>query len=275
MVAVEPEALTQSPTARSVELADWVALTVAELDVVTVSFSVLGVAGFFFLLVLFAFFDPPRFPRDSVVPEMLTDVPLTAVTLPDTMDRLASCLRKLLAPEPPPGTLGRVPLPPPSKPPPPPPVLPRKPKPPAPPGALPGAPPAMRFPAAVHVPLEDGVVTVMVRAATVVLDFFDAVPVAEMQSPTARELTPSVTVFENWVVVVQPTVVCPVLAFCTSMLVPLSEATLPDAPVGRFGVDAAPAGAATAAAATSAVTPPPMRWAQRFRFGRRLVGVCI
>jgi hypothetical protein len=113
----------------------------------------------------------------------------------------------------------------------------------------------------------------MVRAATVVLDFLEAVPVTEMQSPVASELTASVTVLENWVVVVHPTVVCPVLAFCTSMVVPLNAATLPDAPVGWFV--AAAAGAAAIATTTSAVTPPPMRCAQRLIFGRWLVGVCI
>jgi hypothetical protein len=125
----------------------------------------------------------------------------------------------------------------------------------------------------VHVPVDVGVVTVMLRAATVVLDFFDAVPVTETQSPAATELTASVTVLENWVVVVHPTVVCPVLAFCTSMVEPLSAATLPDAPVGWFV--AAPAGAAAIATTTRAVTPPPTSCAQRLRFVRWLVGVCI
>jgi hypothetical protein len=125
----------------------------------------------------------------------------------------------------------------------------------------------------VHVPVDDGVVTVIVRAATVVLDFFDAVPVTEMQSPAVTELTASVTVLENWVVVVHPTVVCPVLAFCTSMVEPLSAATLPDAPVGWFV--AAPAGAAAIATTTRAVTPPPTSCAQRLRFARWPVGVCI
>jgi hypothetical protein len=124
-----------------------------------------------------------------------------------------------------------------------------------------------------HVPLDVGVVTVIVRAATVVLDFFDAVPVTEMQSPTASELTASVTVLENCVVVVHPTVVCPVLAFCTSMVEPLSAATLPDAPVGWL--DAAAAGAAAIATTTRAVMPAPTSSAKRLGFGRRLVAVCI
>jgi hypothetical protein len=253
LVAAGPKALTQSPTARSLDAADCVELTVVELEVVAVSFSVLGVVGF----LVCAFLDPAlgRFPSDRFVPEMLTVDPLTAVTFPLAKDRFASCLRKLLAPEPPPGKLGRVPFPPsPELVPAPPP---RNWNPPAPPGRPPGAPLAPRLPNALHVPLDDGVVTVMLRAAMVVLDFFDAVPVTETQSPTASALTASVTVLENCVVAVQPTVVWPVLAFCTSMLELFSAATLPDAPEGRFEVVAAPAGAATVASATSAVAPPP------------------
>jgi hypothetical protein len=100
LVAAEPKALTQSPTARSVEAAVWVALTVVVLDVVTVSFSVLGVAG---LLVLLELFDPllEKLPSARVLPETLSVDPLTALTLPVTMDIDANCLRKLLAPEPP------------------------------------------------------------------------------------------------------------------------------------------------------------------------------
>ena len=47
-VAAGPKALTQSPTARSVDAAVWVALTVVELAVVTLSVSVLvlGLVGF-------------------------------------------------------------------------------------------------------------------------------------------------------------------------------------------------------------------------------------
>ena len=45
LVAAGPKALTQSPTARSVDAAVWVALTVVELDVVILSVSVLGVVG--------------------------------------------------------------------------------------------------------------------------------------------------------------------------------------------------------------------------------------
>ena len=126
-----------------------------------------------------------------------------------------------------------------------------------------------------HEPLDVGVMTVMDRAAIVVLDFFEAVPVAETQSPTAKELTVSDTVLENEVVDVQLTVVWPVLAFCTSMLVALRAATLPDAPLGRFDVVALSAGVATTASVTSTVAPPPKHRAQRRRFERGLVGVCI
>jgi hypothetical protein len=100
-----------------------------------------------------------------------------------------------------------------------------------------------------------GVLTVMSRAATVVFDFFDAVPVAVTQSPTVMALTDSLTVLENSVVEVQLTVVCPLLGFCTSMLVPFSAATLPLAPIGGVVRVAAPAVDATVPTATSAVAP--------------------
>src|SRR5208283_541057 len=107
---------------------------------------------------------------------------------------------------------------------PPPPVRPGKP-----PGVVPVAPePAARPP--VQVPVELGVVTVRLRAATVFFELFDAVPVAVTQSPTATEATASVTVFENCVVPVHVTVVWPLDWFCTSMLEALSAATLPLAP---------------------------------------------
>ncbi len=156
----------------------------------------------------------------------------------------------------------------PEKPPPPLPVRKAKPPPPL------GAPLVVLPPPPVHVPVELGVVRVMLRAAMVVFDFFDGVPVTVTQSPAARELTVSVTVFENWVVVVQFTVVCPLLAFWTSMLEPLSAATLPVAPMGAVAV-AAPAAEATAVAATSAVAPVPRNRAQRRRVVLRLVRVCI
>ena len=47
VVAAGPNALTQSPTARSVAAALWVAATVVALVVVILRFSVLGVVGFF------------------------------------------------------------------------------------------------------------------------------------------------------------------------------------------------------------------------------------
>jgi hypothetical protein len=277
LLAAGPNALTQSPRARSPEAADWVALTVVDFDEVIVSFSGFGAVG---LLVELLFeldeLRVGRFPKENVVPEMVTVDPCTAVTLPEAMDMEASCLRKLLEP---PGKLGRLPLePPPSKPPranPPPPG-----NPPPPPGNPPvlGAPDAPEPDALaerVHEPLDVGVVTVMDRAAIVVLDFFDAVPVAETQSPTAKELTVSETVLENEVVDVQLTVVWPELAFCTSMLVALRAATLPEAPLGRFDVVALSAGVATTASVTSTVAPPPRHRAQRRRVGRGLVGVCI
>jgi uncharacterized protein YqfA (UPF0365 family) len=61
----------------------------------------------------------------------------------------------------------------------------------------------------VHEPDELAVVTVMVLAAIVVLDFFDGVPLTVTQSPLASEVTASVTVLEKAVVGVQFTVVCP------------------------------------------------------------------
>jgi hypothetical protein len=65
------------------------------------------------------------------------------------------------------------------------------------------------------------------RAAMVVLDFFDFVPVTVRQSPTATALTVSVAVSLNVVDAVHDTDVCPALALCTSMVVPAIEATLP------------------------------------------------
>ena len=52
LLAAGPTALTQLPTASSLAAALWVALTVVDEDVVTVSFSVLGLAGVFDLRVL-------------------------------------------------------------------------------------------------------------------------------------------------------------------------------------------------------------------------------
>jgi hypothetical protein len=120
-------------------------------------------------------------------------------------------------------------------------------------------------PLPVHVPELFGMLTVMLRAAIVVLDFFDAVPVAVTQSPGAIAPTDSVTVLENWVVVVQFTVVWPLLWLCTSMVEPLMAATLPVAPTGGVAGAAAPALDATAPPAMSAVAPVPRMRAQRLR----------
>jgi hypothetical protein len=66
LLAAGPKALTQSPTARSVEAAVWVALTGVELDVVTLSVWTLGVGGSFFdlfWLILGTFLGTPKCPR--------------------------------------------------------------------------------------------------------------------------------------------------------------------------------------------------------------------
>lgn len=52
VLAAGPNALTQSPTARSLAEAVCVVRTVVELDVVILRFSVLGVAGFFCVALL-------------------------------------------------------------------------------------------------------------------------------------------------------------------------------------------------------------------------------
>ena len=268
-VAAGPKALTQSPTARSVDAAVWVALTVVELAVVTliVSVLVLGLVGF-----LVFDEDLVKAPGLMLMPDTVRVEPLTPVTLPEAMARFAKALRKLE--EPPPLKLGRVP---PSAPPPPPkPPLVRKPPPP--PGNAP-APPAPAAPErlrVVHDPDELAVFTVMVRAAIVVLDFFEGVPLTVTQSPLAIALTASVAVLENVVVVLQFTVVCPELEFWTSMLDALRDATLPVAPVGGLaGVLAAPAAEARAVAASSAVAPAPPRRMKRRRLVLRLVSDCI
>jgi hypothetical protein len=126
----------------------------------------------------------------------------------------------------------------------------------------------------VHEPVELAVVTLMERAAMVVFELFAGVPVAVIQLPTVMELAASVTVLENCVVDVQLTEVWPVLGFCTSMVVPVMAATLPDAPIGLAAVAAPPADA-TAVAATIAVAPVPRHRAQRRRTVLPLVGVCI
>ena len=266
-VAAGPKALTQSPTARSVDAAVWVALTVVELAVVTLSVSVLGVVGF-----LVFDEDLVKAPGLTLMPDTVRVDPLTPVTLPEAMARSAKALRKLE--EPPPLKLGRVP---PSAPPPPPKPPPVR-KPPPPPGNAPGPPaPAapVRLPRVVHEPDELAVFTVMVRAAIVVLDFFEGAPLTVTQSPLTMALTASVAVLENAVVVVQLTVVCPEVAFWTSMLDALRDATLPVAPVGALAGVAAPAAEAKRVAASSAVAPAPPRRMKRRRLVLRLVNDCI
>jgi hypothetical protein len=253
LVAAGPKALTQSPTARSVEAALWVALTGVELDVVTLSVWTLGVGGFFDLLWLVL----GKLPGDTEMPEMVRVDALTAVTLPEAMDKLASCRRKLPGdapfgkPPPPPGGPPPLPL--------------RNWNPPAvPPALIPMFdPPAPLVEVPTQAPLLLGMLTERSRAATVVFDFLEAVPVAVTQSPTVIALTASVTVLENCVDEVQLTVVWPLLGFCTSMLVALSAATDPKAPVGALVDVAAPAVDATVPAARSAVAPVPRICAQR------------
>jgi hypothetical protein len=269
LVAAGPKAETQSPTARSPDVTDWVVLTGVELDVVTFTVSVLGFVGFLFLLLDVR---DLKLPPEIEMPETVSVVPLTAVTLPEAMLRLANCLAKF-PPEPPLKKLGRVPLPLPV-----PPGPPRTRKPPA--GGPPEPVPARKLPAPpapTQAPLLDGVVTVIARAAMVVLDFFDADPVAVTQSPTVTELTVSVTLLENVVVVVQFTVVWPLLGFCTSMLDPLSAATLPVAPMGAAEVVAAPAEALDPSipAARRAAAPVPRVRAQPRLGVRRSVGVSM
>jgi hypothetical protein len=108
----------------------------------------------------------------------------------------------------------------------------------------------------VHEPVDEAVVTVMLRAAMVDFDDFAGVPVTVTQSPAVSEFTASVTVCEKVVDAVQLTAVWPVLAFCTSMVEPVMAATLPLAPMFE-GVVAAPAAEPRVVAATSATVPVP------------------
>lgn len=128
-----------------------------------------------------------------------------------------------------------------------------------------------------QLPLLFGVVTVMLPAAIVVLDFFDAVPVAVMQSPTFTALTDSVTLLENVVDDVQFTVVWPLLGFCTSMLDAFSAATLPVAPIGALDVVAAPADALDPKipAAKRVAAPVPRMRGQLLLGTERSVGVSM
>ena len=235
LVAAGPNALTQSPTARSVEAADWVALTVVELDGRDLELLGLGRHRLLGLVLLESSKRGlAKLPSDMAYPETLTVDPLTPVTLPDAMDSLASAAevvgaratageartgparsalaelvrrRRRAGSRPPPGTHRRR----------------RRRR-------------RRGRRTRCTIPLDAGVVTVMVRAAMVVLDFFDAVPVTVTQSPAASALTASVTVLENCVVV-RPA--RPWSARCWRSAppcsMPLSAATLPDAPLGRLG----------------------------------------
>ena len=268
-VADGPTADTQSPTARSVDAADCVEDTVVDPDVVILRFSVFGVTALeLFELLELAALPPAKLPGLMSMPDTETVDPLTPVTLPDAMAMEPAPGNRLAEPA---GKLGRVPLELP--------VPPRrklKPLPPPKPPAPPGAPPAV--PRLVHDPVDEAVSSVMLRAAIVVLDDFEGVPVTVTQSPAASALTDSDTVLENCVADVQLTVVWPVLAFCTSMLDAWSAATLPLAKPGAFtgvGVVAAPAAEPIAVAATSAVAPVPRNRVQRRRVVLRLVSVCM
>jgi hypothetical protein len=111
----------------------------------------------------------------------------------------------------------------------------------------------------VQEPLEEAAVIVRDRAAMVVLDFFDGVPVTVRQSPTVTALTVSVTVLENVVPAVQLTVVWAVV-LCTSMEEAAREATLPlDPPPGPVGALAAPALGAMSARARMPERAVPVR----------------
>jgi hypothetical protein len=215
LVVPGPKAETQSPTASALEVTLCVALTGVELEVVTLSVWTLGAVTFLDLLELLDLvalvFGACRgkLPGDTEMPEMVIVDPLTAVTLPEAIEMFPSNRRKL-----PDGAPFAAPdrLPPPKPGPPPwaPPPFVRKncPPPGGPPAELP-VPKKPRPPTEVPVqaPLLLGMVTVRFRAAIVVFDFFDGVPVAVTQSPTAIALTDSFIVLENWVVVVQLTVV--------------------------------------------------------------------
>lgn len=269
-VAEGPTAVTQSPTARSVDAAAWVDATVVDADVVILRFWVFGVSGLA-VLELFELLEledlvPAKLPGPMSTPDTETVEPLTPVTLPDAIAMEPAPANRRADPA---GKLGRVPL-----------VLPeprRKLKPPGPP--KPPPPPADAPPGvarSVHDPVGDAASSVMLRAAMVVFDDFEGVPVTVTQSPAASELTDSDTVFENCVVDVQLTVVWPVLAFCTSILDAWSAATLPLANPGALvGLVAAPAAEPIAVAATSAVAPVPRARAQRRPLVLRLLSVCM
>lgn len=207
LVAAGPNADTQSPTARAADVTDWVVFTGVEFDVVIFRDSVFGFAGCFGLLPDLLL-DPAsgrKLPGEIEMPEMVRVDPLTAVTLPDAISRLANCLGKLFPADPLPGNF-RGPAPGKLRGPPPDPPWTRKP----PAGGPPEPEPERKLSAPLagpQVPPLLGADTVMLRAAIVVFDVFDADPVAVMQSPTVTALTASVTFFEKVVVGVQLTVV--------------------------------------------------------------------
>jgi hypothetical protein len=232
VVLAEPNALTQSPTANAVDAVAWVSERVVVDAVVIFSFSVFR-AGFFLAALLDLLVEALNVWL-STVPDSDTVDPETAVTLPLANVKLPLANPRAPAgPEPPPPALGKLPL---GGVPVPPPVRPAKP-----PRAPAPNPPAPAAPAA-HVPDAVGLLIVIDRAATVVLDFFDGVPVTVRQSPTATALRVSVAVSENVVLGVQLTAVCPSVALCTCIVVPEMEATLPLAPA-PVGAVAAPAAA--------------------------------
>jgi hypothetical protein len=265
LLAAGPIATTQSPTARSLELADCVVMTVVPLDVVSFRLCVFGGVNFFEPLEPFELFRG-KFAGDNVMPDTDSVDPLTAVTFPEAMAKLPNRLRMA-----PPGFFGGLPLPLRPAKPPPEPVRNWK----LPPGARVGPLLDGKPRPCVHDPVALAGVTLMFCTAMVVLDVLDGVPVAFTQLPTVMELTASETVLENCVVAVQPTVVWPVLGFCTSMVEPAMAATLPEAGMGAFVGAAAPAAEATVVAATRAVAPVPRHRAQRRCAVLPLVGVCM
>jgi hypothetical protein len=170
---VFPIAVTQSPVASVEDVVDCVSDNVVILAMVTLSFTALVLGAFLDLDLLVGL------PPFTKMPDIDTDEPLTAVTLPLAIARLppgndpppARPLPPLkpLGGEPPLGIdppLGGPPLP--NDPPPP-----GNPPPPKPP----------RLPAA-HVPDDEGWLIVMERAVILVLDFLAGVPVTVRQSPT-------------------------------------------------------------------------------------------
>jgi hypothetical protein len=209
-----PNALTQSPTAREEAAVDCVSDNVVELSIVIFSFCVFGVLVF---LALFVGCAKPL----SRVPNIETEVPLTAVTSPLAIVTFAPAndprpfeplpLDPLGGPLPPPGNpadpLGG-------------PLVP---------GGLPPSDPDPLAPPrpVAHFPVDEGWLIVIKRAVTVVLDFLAGVPVTVRQSPTATADSVSVTVSEKVVDEVHSTVVWPELVLWTSMVVPEIEATLP------------------------------------------------